>query len=189
MPRRSKRKAPLPLKPRPGSRQSRALNKVGTAELSRLAWLVETINRDDVALAQLSDPEREKLAAEIAVFCRPIGAFVAAHNPALAAESIERLLRQARQAIFALGKGASYDLRIPEVTLALIPDAEPCYFGSPEAVFNLALAKLIETDGQRIRQCARAACGKLFVRRKRALYCGTHCSQIEQFARYINRHA
>ena len=88
-----------------------------------------------------------------------------------------------------LGKGASYELRIPEVTLALIPDAEPCYFGAPEAVFNLALAKLIETDRQRIRQCARAACGKFFVRRKRALHCGTHCSQIEQFARYLNRHA
>ncbi len=129
------------------------------------------------------------MTAELTAFCRPIGSFVAAHHPALTADSVERLLRQARHAVFALGKGASYDLNIPEVRLALIPNAEPQYFGSPEAVFLLALAKLVETEGQRIRSCARAACGKFFVRRKRALYCSKHCSQIEQFAHYLSRHA
>jgi hypothetical protein len=177
------------LAPFPGGAQARALAKVGSGGLTRLGWLLDLLNRSPETFAHSSESEIEDLENEAAVFCEPIGSFVSVPSSRLTANMIVQLSHEIQDVVSGLLEGATYDFQIPSVTLAVIPNSRSRYMSSPDALFRLAVAKLIETDGHRIRRCARRGCERLFVRRKRALYCGKKCSQLEQFARYVARHA
>jgi hypothetical protein len=50
------------------------------------------------------------------------------------------------------------------------------YAGWPD-VFWLAVADLLRVHGDRIRQCSKQECGKVFIRTKRQDYCSSECSQ------------
>lgn len=182
-------KASRLLAPLPGGARARALAKVGSADLTRLRWLLELLNRSPETFARSSEREIEDLESEAAVFCEPIGSFASGLSSSLTTSMIAQLSHEIQQVVFGLLEGATHDFEIPGVTLVVIPNSPSRYMGSPDAIFRLAVAKLIETDGHRIRRCARPGCDRLFVRRKRALYCGKKCSQLEQFARYVVRHA
>ena len=174
---------PLPL---PGGAQAHALAKVGARDLSRLRWLLDLLNRFREGTAQPSPREVRNFQNEAAVFCEPVGSFV---DASVDARRMCDLIQEVRGFINAILSGLSYDFEIPNVTLALIPKSPIRYMGSLEAIFRLAVARLLESDGHRIRHCARPGCSTVFIRRKRALYCGPKCSQLEQFTRYVRRHA
>jgi hypothetical protein len=175
--------------PLPGNAQASAFATVGASNLSRLGWLLDLLNRPTESISQSSSAEVHNLEHQAAVFCDPVGSFASGRSSILTASQIAELVQELRDVISAILLGATHDFQIPSVTLALIPKSPIRYLGSPEAIFRLAVAKLIESDGYRIRRCARPGCGRLFVRRKRALYCGNRCSQLEQFARYVRRHS
>jgi hypothetical protein len=59
------------------------------------------------------------------------------------------------------------------------------YEGDVRAVFMVHVADLLASEGRRVTKCARRACEKLFVRRKRGIYCSPACSQKERTQRHI----
>ena len=174
--------------PLPGGNQVKALARVGIEDLRRLGWLLHLLNCPPKTIAQSSAAEVHMLENEAGVFCEPVGSFESIRSSKLTASQIADLAQEIRDVVSAVIGGASHDFQVHSVTLMVIPNSKSRYVGPPEAIFRLAVARLIESDGFRIKQCARPGCGRLFVRRKRALYCGTRCSQIEQFARYVRRH-
>ena len=186
-PRSAKTSSPPP-PPLPGGSQAKALARVGIEDLSRLGWLLRLLNRSPESIAQSSAAEVHMLENEAGVFCEPVGSFESSRSSKLTANQIAGLAQEIRDVVSALIGGASHDFQIHSVTLMVIPNSKSRYVGPPEAIFRLAVARLIESDGYRIKQCTRPRCGRLFVRRKRALYCSKRCSQIEQFARYALRH-
>ena len=188
-PRSAKTSWPPPTPPLPGGSQAKALARVGIEDLSRLGWLLDLLNRSPETIAQSCAAEVHMLENEAGVFCEPVGSFESSRSSKLSARQIADLAQEIRDVVSAVIGGASHDFQIHSVTLMVIPNSKSRYVGPPEAIFRLAVARLIESDGYRIKQCARPGCGRLFVRRKRALYCGKRCSQIEQFARYVRRHS
>jgi hypothetical protein len=177
------------LAPFPGGAQARALAKVGSGDLTRLRWLLDLLNRSPETFAHCSQSGIKDLESEAAVFCEAIGSFTSGPSSSLTASMIAQLGHEIQKVVFGFLEGASHDFQIPCVSLAVIPNSASRYIGAADAIFRLAVARLIETDGHRIRRCARPGCDRLFVRRKRALYCGKKCSQLAQFARYVKRHA
>jgi hypothetical protein len=177
------------LAPLPGGIQARACARVGRDDLARLAWLLDLLNHPTEGFAVISEQDRADLEAEIVAFCEPVGSVVGGQTSQLSIRAAQKLISDIREGLLAMLQGASFDLEIPKVTM-LITRASGCsYMGGTDALLCLAIAKLLEVERQRIKVCARPGCGKMFVRRKRALYCGKICSQMEQFARFIARHA
>jgi hypothetical protein len=55
--------------------------------------------------------------------------------------------------------------------------------------FLLAAADVIQEEGLRVRECARPECRRLFVKRKRGIFCSTSCSQKVRDQRFRERHS
>jgi hypothetical protein len=172
----------------PGGAEVRALAKVGSSDVARLAWLLDLLNRPSETLATWSDKEFENLESEVALFCEPLGSIAGGKSGRLTVDSLVELSSAVLVLVEALLDDSSGELQIPTVTLSMIPNSGCRYMGTPDALFRLTAAKLIEAEGHRIRRCARQGCGRLFVHRKRGLYCSRRCSQLVQFARYVQRH-
>jgi hypothetical protein len=177
------------LAPLPGGRQSRAFAKVGSSDVGRLSWLLDLLNRPHGAFGAMSDDEFKDLDIEVAAFCEPLGSIEGGKRGILTVETMEDMRRDVLGAAQALLDGASTNIQIPSVTLAVIPKSECRYIGTPDAMFRLTAARLLENEGHRIKRCSRPGCGRLFAHRKRGLYCGRRCSQLVQFRRYVERHA
>jgi hypothetical protein len=58
----------------------------------------------------------------------------------------------------------------------------PYYFGDFKPVFLIAASDLLSQEGRRVANCAKPGCSRVFVRRKRGLYCSGACSQKERTA-------
>jgi hypothetical protein len=56
--------------------------------------------------------------------------------------------------------------------------------GDLPAHFVMEIAEVIEREGNRIAKCISESCGRLFVRRKRGLYCSLRCSRRERQRQY-----
>jgi predicted RNA-binding Zn ribbon-like protein len=177
------------LSPLPGGIQVRARARVGGDDLKRLAWLLELLNRPPETFAAMAEPDRAALEAEIAAFCEPVGSLAGGRPSQLSIDAACELVRDLRVRIDAMLQGSTFELEMPPITLSIISGVGARYMGKPVPLFQVAVARLIETEGRRIKICARPGCGRLFVRRKRALYCQKQCSQLEQFARYVARHS
>jgi hypothetical protein len=177
------------LAPFPGGVQARALAELGASDVSRLSWLLGLLNRPVGSFATMSSSEFKKLEREIAVFCEPLGSVEGGQRGRLTVDIMGELNREILADVQALLDGYSIDLQIPSVILSVTPDLKCKYMGTPEAMFRLATARVLENEGHRIKRCSRPGCGKLFAHRKRGLYCGRQCSQLVQFRRYVERHA
>jgi predicted RNA-binding Zn ribbon-like protein len=177
------------LSPIPGGIQARAMARVGGNDLARLAWLLDLLNRAPETFAVMAELDRAELEAEVTAFCKPVGKLVGGQQAQLSADEAHELVRDIHARVVAMLQGSTFELEIPRITLSITSGEGTQFMGEPSALFRLAVARLIEVEGQRIKFCARPGCGRLFVRRKRALYCQRQCSQLEQFARYVARHA
>jgi hypothetical protein len=177
------------LSPVPGGIQARARARVGSNDLARLAWLIELLNRASETFAVMAESDRAELEADVVAFCEPVGTVTGGQPSQLTATVALGLVQAIRGQILGMLDGSTFELQIPTTTALSFPGSRSRYMGPPEAIFRLAVIRLIEAEGRRITVCARPGCGRLFVRRKRALYCRRQCSQLEQFARYLARHA
>jgi hypothetical protein len=175
------------LLPLPGGIQARARAMVGTG-LSRLGWLLDLLNSTSGEIATRSEEEGRKLEAEVVFFCEAVGVVGGGRLFHLDLLRIQQLIDDVRNPILEMIGGGNFEIRIPAVDFVSTPDACSRYMGPAEALFPLAVARLIEEERARIRVCGRPGCGRLFVRRKRALYCSRQCSQIEQFKRFVAHH-
>jgi hypothetical protein len=191
MPRRKRRSADTTrmLAPLPGGAQARTLAKLGTGDVSRLSWLLDLLNRPVGSFATMSSSEFKELEREVAVFCEPLGSIEGGQRGRLTVDTMRELNREILADVQALLGGYSIDLPIPRVILSVTPDLKCKYMGTPDAMFRLAVARLLEEEGSRIKRCYRKGCERLFAHRKRGLYCGRKCSQIVQLKRYVERHA
>jgi hypothetical protein len=175
------------LVPLPGGIQARARATVGTG-LSRLGWLLDLLNSTSGKIATLSEDEGRDLEAEVVAFCEAVGVVGGGRPFHLHLQRIQELLDNVRRPVLELINGRNFEIHIPAVEFVTTPDSVSHYLGPAEALFPLAVARLIEEERARIRVCGRPGCGRLFVRRKRALYCSRKCSQIEQFKRFVAHH-
>lgn len=175
------------MKALPGGIQARARLKVGSSNLARLAWLLDLLNHAE-RIAEASASERAEIEAEVVAFSRQVGAVRGGQQSVLSRERLFELARHIRADFHALPQGATLEFEIPAVTFVCTPDRGTTFLGSAEALFRLAIAKLLEAEQARIKTCARNGCENLFARRKRGLYCSRQCAQIEHLARYVARH-
>jgi hypothetical protein len=187
--RRIKSKQSELLAPLPGGIQERARAKVGASAVSQLVWLIELLNRSEESIALGTEQERGILEAEIVAFAERIGQPSAGKSSILSPKEMIELFRDIRASILAIFQGAPFEIRIPAVSYMSADGGPPIYMGNPEALFRLAVTRLLETERERIEICARPGCDNLFVRRKRGLYCSLRCSQLEQFKRYVARNS
>ena len=175
--------------PLPRGRQQRARAKVGSTSLTRLAWLLALLNRQPEQLALSPEKDRADLVAEVVAFSEPVGSVAGGASAHLTAEQLADLARIIRERLLAMLHGATFELEIPPLLFVSAPGERAIYIGHPDAIFRVGVARLVEAERQRITLCSRPGCGRLFMRRKRGLYCSRRCSQIEQLKRYVNRHS
>ena len=189
-PRRTKKQKSIELvAPLPEGIQASAEAKVGFTDVSRLAWLLELLNRSQESIAVGSEQERVDLEAQVVAFAKPVGMASGGHGSSLSLKDLKGLARDIRASILGMLQGASLTIDIPKLTFTSSTGSASVYIGHPNAIFRLAVAKLVETEKRRIKLCARPDCDRLFVRRKGGLFCSRQCSQIVQFKRYLARHA
>ena len=189
-PRRTKKPKSIELvAPLPEGIQASAEAKVGFTDVSRLAWLLELLNRSQESIAVGSEQERVDLEAQVVAFAKPVGMASGGHGSSLSLKDLKGLARDIRASILGMLQGASLTIDIPKLIFTSSTGSASVYIGHPKAIFRLAVAKLVETEQRRIKLCARPDCDRLFVRRKGGLFCSRQCSQIVQFKRYLARHA
>ena len=177
------------LSPLPGGVQARAEAEVGASAVDRLAWLLRLLNRSQESTALGSEQERVELESEVVAFARPVGRASGGRHSQLNWHEAWDLVRSFRASILGLMGGSSFQVEISNLIYLVTPGEPVIYIGDPGVIFRIAVAKLMETEQQRIRICARPGCGQLFVRHKRGLYCSQRCSQLEQFKRYVARNS
>ena len=173
----------------PGGVQARAEAEVGATSVDRLAWLLRLLNRSQEVIGDGSEQERLDLEAQVVAFARPFGKASGGRQSRLSWDDVWELAQSIRSLILAMLRGASFEIEVPALIYVITAGKPPIYIGQPEGIFRLAVARSIETEQQRIKICARPGCGKLFVRRKRGLYCSRQCSLLEYFKRYVARHS
>ncbi|HJU28056.1 MAG TPA: hypothetical protein VJ718_02740, partial [Candidatus Binataceae bacterium] len=123
------------LQPLPGGIQAKALARVGSDDLTRLAWLLDWLNRPAEALAGMGEDERAQLEAEIGAFCEPIGSL----SVRLAVAGARELAHDLSSRVHAMVEGSAFELEIPPVTLVGVPGDRSRYIGSPDAILRLAV--------------------------------------------------
>jgi len=178
---------PVMLTPLPGGLQAEARKAVSADDLARLAWLLELLNRAPESFDVMKESDCAALEAEVAAFCESVGSIKGGQPSLMSASRTKELVLEFRGRILAMLEGSTFELEIGPTT-AIVARGRVRFIAEPEALFSLAVVSLIEAEGQRMRLCARPNCGRLFVRRKRGLYCQRQCTQLEQFARYLARH-
>src|SRR5579875_112265 len=110
------------------------------------------------------------------------------------------LVRQVSEGVRTLASGREWRLEIPAITKVYLPRVAKGRRGklqfsgwdSQRAVSDFRTAFLAWVDdlisdrvaGARLRACARPGCGRLFVKKKRGIYCSQRCSQAERNKRY-----
>jgi hypothetical protein len=172
-----------------GSLQARAEAEVGVTSVARLDWLLRLLNRSQEGIGVGSEQERIDLEAQVVAFAKPVGRASGGRQSQLNWKEAWDLVRSLRASILGLMAGASFQVEIRNLVYLVTPGEPLIYMGVPGMIFRIAVAKLMETEQQRIKICARPRCGKLFVRHKRGLYCSPQCSQLEQLKRYVDRHS
>jgi hypothetical protein len=65
--------------------------------------------------------------------------------------------------------------------------ADKFYRGSHVGIFWMRAADVLTQGWHRIRVCARAGCGRLFVPVRRQVFCSQECSRSEQWKRFVKR--
>lgn len=173
-----------------------AAERVGETWIEELQWLVDFAQRPPEQLThELFDGS--PVVYEVAWFSRDMSIAERKSDRSWivnAADSLERKLRsllENGQAVF----------DVTEVTFVLYRRTDERWKRSgratkldafhraknPVARFLLGAHRILELEGVRLRKCAAPGCERMFVRQKRAIYCGKKCSQREQTRRHRER--
>jgi hypothetical protein len=74
----------------------------------------------------------------------------------------------------------------PSALMVVITKSGPEYRGSQEdwaALYKYEIQQLLMRQAWRVSKCARAKCGRLFIRKGRSEYCNSKCSNAERASR------
>ena len=175
-----------------------AAERVGKTWIEELQWLLDFAQQPrEQLIGELSDFE-SPLVYQVAWFSREMGIVDRESDRSWiinAAESLERKLRSLLENGHAL-------FEVTEVTFVLSRRTDDGWKRSGRAArleafhraknpvtrFLLNAHRILELEGVRLRKCAAPTCERMFVRQKRAIFCGKKCSQREQIRRYRERH-
>jgi hypothetical protein len=179
------------------SQLTKAQRTVGRSPIAQLKWVLKFAQRKREDFFHLSAEETEQLEAEIYAFCHTkdyepkggVGPRPARLFAQGIAEIADPVLRGIRQFIapqgwrFSIGQLSRLVKRNPKrnkivgVKQAEVPD-----------LVLITTADLIESEGLRIKACARSGCKRFFVKVKRGAYCGKSCSQKARNQRFRTKH-
>jgi hypothetical protein len=177
--------------------------------LEWMAWLVELIQRED--LETLSRDETALINGQIYSFCleslgsmRRSGSLGAVSSgrtspvqesprPSFSPTRLARLAGEMRDGIGWWMERPPGELQARKLTVKLQWVRTPISsgrfvlqpLGKLEPCFWWSVYGLLDAEGRRLRRCARRAkCGRIFVKRKRGLYCSRRCSQTARTERW-----
>lgn len=173
-----------------------------TTAVDRLDFLLDFAQRP--ALGAHSERHRRELSANVYAFCisqlgsmRRSGSLNAVHSAieesaTLDASELDELAITIRDQIEGLKAGRTWQLRaddLPEFTRVLTPirgggRLVAQYVGPIRACFLWAAADVVQAEYQRIQKCAWAPCRRLFVKKKRGLFCSLPHRQHEHNRRF-----
>jgi hypothetical protein len=175
-----------------------ASGHVGKTWIEELRWLVDLAQRSPQQLTrELLDPE-SLLVYEVGWFSREVSIAFAASDQAWIVEAAGYLEVQLRSLL----ERNHAVFQVAEVTFVLNRRTDDGWKGAGRASrleashraknsmtrFVLSAYRIIELEGVRLRECAAPECRRIFVRQKRAIFCGKKCSQREQTKRFRERH-
>jgi hypothetical protein len=177
-----------------------AFYKLKKSPLSQLEWLLAFAERPSSTIETLNDVELAKLSAEVCAFTevsdrKPRLQFtIPGSRPEISTE-VSKLARYAEQAVAGVLSPSGYLFAPAEFGrlarhLQRTPRPKQPKFilardiGDLSAHFVMETANIIEREGDRIEKCISESCGRLFVKRKRGLYCSPRCSRRERQRSY-----
>jgi hypothetical protein len=159
--------------------------RVGEKSLRRLQWLIELVQRPREQLARDLTPEFSRERFDIAYFAgaRDPRAF----SPGVVLPAIEILEASCREMTSATT--AVWRLKLPPIgDLTIYRDdgsTHPLFDSTDPAIALLLGAdETIGAERHRIRECASPDCRRLFVKRKRGVFCSRRCTQRENMRRW-----
>jgi len=167
-------------------RKSKQRRARWTTQYERLGWLVDFAFRAD-EIKSLSGEALQKLRADVGNFPTRIMT-IGAPTEDLSPDRIRELAHKLRQGIHDLLRGEPWLTRIDSLKLYLAFERgtpHSRYIAGHLDGFLLEAHELIAAEGRRMRQCRRAECPKVFVARKRQIFCGPQCAQQERTDRFF----
>jgi hypothetical protein len=173
------------------SARERAYSKLGGSPVSRIVWLVNFAQVPSIE--GLSPAALLELDTEVSQFATGGEVKGPGSRPGSEAEirmELSRLTRFAAEAINGFLTAEGYSFRpfefgsmvrhVQRFGRKIVASSE----GDRATHFVMEAARFIEREGNRITTCASVPCGRMFVKRKRALYCSARCSQRERIRRH-----
>jgi hypothetical protein len=165
-------------------RAKRAARLVGRDDAARLRWLIRFAENGE----RLSRHDFAKVAAAIEAFAERGGTLARNVGAELTPGAAAQLALMVRDGLRAYAKQVTPEfppLDFTELQFLLVPgsDRGP-WLGPWRALFLIALGEVVWAERDRLRTCAGPACGRLFFKRKRGLYCSSKCSQAERMRRF-----
>jgi hypothetical protein len=178
--------------------EERARARVGGDQASRLSWLLDFAHRPAEQIRSMDYMSLCLLNAEVREFAKGLGQAFGSPHP--------RQTDRVRDELCLLAEFANtsvYEfLRTGTVSFApysLQKPDEPAwekrverrgakvvgyYAGPQRQMFVMQCSAAFEAEAARISKCASVGCGRVFVQRKRGLYCSGRCSLRERMRRY-----
>jgi hypothetical protein len=170
-----------------------ATQRIGRTWIQQLQWLLEFVQRERIEVAQELSQDNPALLWQAIWFSQD------ANLTGLADLSwILAAFDSLKSAIASFIESGSATLEVEKVTFVLFNRRAGRKGGREVEVFHrstdpatrfiLAAYRLLELEGKRISRCDASHCGRLYIRQKRAIFCGKRCSQREQARRWRERH-
>jgi hypothetical protein len=190
-------------KPDPGyeryaARVVEAAERVGKTWIEELRWLLDFAQRPPEQLThELSDVESPTV-YEVAWFSRDMSIAERKSDRSWIVNAVKSLERKFRSLL----EHGHAVFEVTDVTFVLNKRTDERSKRSGRATkleafhraknpvtrFLLGAHRLLELEGVRLRKCAAPGCERMFVKQKRAIFCGQKCAQREQTRRYRERH-
>jgi hypothetical protein len=182
---------------------AQAEKRLGVSAIGRLQWLVHLSQKSEETVIHELSNRKSSLPLEVAIFARYSPAVVAhfdGQNPGLS--SFTNVLAQVKRGLDSLVDTGGWILDYPgKLTSQLgktIEQRTNSTFGPLEELYQsndgpteflMRAKELVRLEGARLARCDAAECRRLFVRRKRGLFCDKKCAQRERVRLWRERHA
>jgi hypothetical protein len=200
--------------PRPTSEQKRqaetlaglrvqAKRRLGSSPIRQFQWLVRLSQLSEKDLVRELSGSKSSLPLELALFT--------AYDPALFAHRGDRdaaragllkSLAEIKRGLDSLADGGGWILSYPsgitselgktdqQRTIGTFGPLDETYQSKDGPTAFLLRAKdLVKLEGARLARCDAKECRRLFIRRKRGIFCGKKCGLRERVRAYRERHA
>jgi hypothetical protein len=151
----------------------------------RLVWLLSFADQAG-QLATLDGRALERLRFEVWSF--PVRIMTSGGHDELSGARIADLAAKVRHGIRTLLRGETWHSPIGSQTLYLtLKDGRPHSRYSARHVdgFLVEAYELIAAEAQRLRQCQRSKCPKVFAANKRQVFCSPRCAQDQRTERFL----